>query len=76
MANEFWNVIVGIISGIIMGMVIHSALGHTWGKRLWEIFHRDETPPCYGKHDECLIPDLSKCKHISGCYIKCHGSIG
>lgn len=74
MANEFWNVVVGIIGGVIIGMVLHSAMGHTWGKRLWEIFHRDEKPSCYGDIRIQGIDMCYDCKYFLECENKCHTS--
>ena len=71
LANEFWNVIVGIIGGFIIGMVIHSAMGHTWGKRLWEIFHKDERPLCYGMAYRYSNNDCLNCKYNIDCEKLC-----
>lgn len=67
MANEFWNVIMGIVGGFIIGMVVHSAMGHTWGKRLWEIFHKGEQPYCYGKRFDYHNTWCTNCDFYIGC---------
>jgi len=67
MANEFWNVIVGCITSFIIGMVIHSAMGHTYSNLLWKIFHSDEIPPCHTKEFYEHNPDCQTCKYREKC---------
>jgi hypothetical protein len=38
--EEFWNVVVAAIASFVLGMAVHSALGHTYGPWLRKVFHR------------------------------------
>lgn len=75
MANEFWNIVAGIIGGIIIGFALHSGMGHTWGKLLWKIFHKGERPYCYGRLYSYTSIECDKCLDNVRCREVCRTSI-
>lgn len=73
MANELVNVLVAAIASFILGMVVHSALGHTYGKLLWRIFHKYEKPTCYGKDYDTIDYWCTSCDYQEECERLCLG---
>lgn len=75
MANELINIIVGILGGIVIGMVLHSGMGHTYHDKLWILFHEPDKKVCYGKDHRISSTRCSICNIMIGCRKKCLTSL-